>query len=137
VLKRFPANAFCTVEFFLDYHGSRGNVFPESPVDPIRQAIVKGSDYLGQKFRYKGTKLLQYLAASNLDPFLLYLDPWLVGGFGFGFGGIGVPGFRSRAATTSQYTVFPRAGVIDFNGDQCSVCPASFKRRRARARCAS
>lgn len=117
--KKYAANAYITVEFFLDYHDSRGNTFPASPVDPIRRSIVKASDYLDQKFRYKGTKLLQYLSQSNnIDVASIYLDPWL-SPFAFGGVGFGLGGSRGvfTPSHTSQHREWPRADVVDFNGD--------------------
>lgn len=122
VLKRFPANAYTDPLYFIDYHSSRGNAITESPLDPIRRAIVQGSDYLDQRWRYKGVKLLQYLANNSLDPALIYLDPWLSP---FAFGGVGVGGPRSlfAPASTSQHTQWPRQGVIDHSGDQVYGVP--------------
>lgn len=124
VIRRYQANAYIGEQFFFDYHQSRGNIFPESPLDPIRKSIVKSTDYLNQRFRYKGTKLLQYLSGGLLDPMLLYIDPWLSPAF-LGGTGIGIPGSRSTFAPshTSQFTEWPRQGVVDYNGDDVFGVP--------------
>lgn len=123
VLKRYPANAYIPVEFFLDYHASRGNDdFPASPVDPIRRAIVKATDYLNQRYRYKGIKLLQYLSSSALDPMLIYLDPWLIPE-SLGSAGVGISGQGFAPAHTSQFSEWPRQGVVDFSGDSVYGIP--------------
>lgn len=122
VLKKHPANAYITPEFYIDYHASRGNNVAESPLDPIRYAIVKGTDYLNQKYRYKGLKLLQYLSSSALDPMLIYLDPWIIPA-SLGSAGMGIPGRGFAPAHTSQFTEWPRQGVVDFNGDSVYGVP--------------
>lgn len=123
VLKKHAANAYITTQYFIDYHLSRGNEVPESPSDPMQRVIVKGTDFLNQRYRYKGVKLLQYLAHSESDPFLVYIDPWLSPpslGMGIGRGGGG-------ARSTSQYTEWPRQGVVDYNGDQVYGIPQVIK----------
>lgn len=125
VLKRYPANAYITTDFFFDYHLSRGVTYPDSPIEPVRRCIVKATDYLNQKYRYKGNKLLQYLSSPINDPFILYIDPWLIPA-ALGSAGLGIPGSRSPAfapAFTSQYTEWPRQGVVDFNGDDVYGIP--------------
>lgn len=125
VLKRYPANAYITTDFYIDYHNSRGNTIVESPLDPIRQCIVKATDYLNQKYRYKGIKLLQYLSSPINDPFILYIDPWLMPA-ALGSAGLGIPGSRGSSfapAFTSQYTEWPRQGVVDNNGDDVYGVP--------------
>lgn len=123
VIRKHAANAYISEQFFFDYHQSRGNIFAESPLDPIRKAIIKSTDYLDQRFRYKGIKLLQYLTSGNLDPMLIYIDPWLSPAF-FGGGGVGIiGGGRGGASHTSQYTAWPRQGVVDYNGDNVYGIP--------------
>lgn len=127
VLKKHAANAYIDPYYYLDYHLSRGNTVVASPLDPIRRCIVKATDFLNQRYRYKGVKLLQYLAHSESDPFLVYIDPWLAPpslGMGIGRGGA-----RSlfAPASTSQYVEWPRQGVVDFNGDQVYGIPQVIK----------
>lgn len=125
VVNMHPANAYTDPDYFISYHLSRGNTVVESPIDPILHAIVQGSDYINQRYRYKGIKLLQYLHTSNIDPRVV--DPWFAflnfGGAGFGSVGFG-PSFGD---ITSQYTEWPRQGVIDFNGDNVYGVPKVIK----------
>lgn len=122
VLKKFAANAYITPEFFIDYFTARGTPIAESPLDPIKQAIVLGTDYLNQKYRYKGVKLLQYVGSSVLDPMLIYIDPWLVP-VSLGQQGIGIGGRGLGVSHTSQFSEWPRQGVIDYNGDSVYGVP--------------
>lgn len=127
VLKRHAANAYIDPFYFLEYHASRGILIPESPLDTIRHSIVKGTDFLNQKYRYKGVKLLQYFGNHNLDPALLFVDPWL-SPFAFGGGvGLGGPHSMFSPASTSQYTEWPRQGVIDYSGDSVWGVPQVIK----------
>lgn len=124
VVKRFPANAYVTPTHFIDYHASRGDVVPESPIDGVRQAIVQATDFLDQRYRYKGVKLLQYISsAGSIDPLLTFIDPWLSPIFTIG--GVGFAGTASllSPSATSQYTQWPRQGVTDYSGDQVYGVP--------------
>lgn len=129
VLDKHPANAYATPEYYIQYHSSRGNLIVESPLDDIRRNIVKSTDFLNQRFRYKGIKLLQYLSNSNVDPRVV--DPWFAFmTFGGGFGSFaGTPlGLGSDIGDlTSQFTEWPRQGVIDFSGDNVYGIPQIIK----------
>ncbi len=124
VIRKYAANAYTTVQFFFDYHNSRGNLYPASPEDAVTRAIVMGSDYIDQRYRYRGVKLLQYIAQNGgIDPMFTYIDPWLspmmtAGGVGYA----GSPSLLQGAAT-SQHTQWPRQGVVDFNGDSVYGVP--------------
>lgn len=114
VLEIDPANAYITIEFLIKYVGSRP-VFtiPESPADALAQAIVNATDYLDQRYRYKGVKLLQFLSGTSLqDPMLPYLDPWLAP---FGYGAMNFDLYVP--SSTQQHTEWPRQGIVDFSGD--------------------
>lgn len=53
------ANSYVTVDEFVAFHTDRGNlVIAEADADQIEQAIIKGTDYLEQKFRllWKGSR---------------------------------------------------------------------------------
>jgi hypothetical protein len=124
-----PANAYCTADFFFQYSLSRGYTFPESPIDNIEAAIIQASDYLDQRYRFKGIKLLQFLSNGAFDPSIGFLDPWLanqgyLGGYGFGGGG---PGTNFEAwftpSSTIQHSEWPRQGVTDYNGDNVYGVP--------------
>lgn len=129
-----PANAYCTVAFFESYNDSRGNTYPASPTEGIMQAIVRATDYLDQRYRFKGTKFLQFLAGQEgnvIDPFIAFTDPWLSP-----FGWTVTP-FGSQAAfqpsTTQQRTEWPRQGCVDYNGDNVYGVPLVVQRATAEA----
>jgi hypothetical protein len=53
------ANSYATVEEFVAFHTDRGNTtLAEADTDQIEAALIKGTDYLGQKFRllWKGSR---------------------------------------------------------------------------------
>jgi hypothetical protein len=53
------ANSYATVQEFKDFHTARGNtVLAEADDDQVESALVKGTDYLEQKFRllWKGSR---------------------------------------------------------------------------------
>lgn len=51
------ANAYITVDFFKTYHADRGNAYTAVD-DAIQQAIIKATQYLDGRFRFRGLKLL-------------------------------------------------------------------------------
>lgn len=56
------ANSYATAEEFVDFHTERGNTtLAEADTDQIEAALVKGTDYLTQKFRllWKGSRALE------------------------------------------------------------------------------
>jgi hypothetical protein len=127
VVAENPANAYCTVEFFESYHQSRGNPYPASPADAIQTAIVQATDYLDQRYRFKGIKLFQFLADNPAyDPAFALIDPWLAN-FGW-LGGTGAaPGMNFTGLYVPSYTIqktaWPRQGVVDANGDNVYGVP--------------
>lgn len=135
IIKRTPANAYITTDFLLTYNNSRGMFsFADSPIEPVEQAIVIATDFLDQRYRYKGVKLLQYIAqAANIDPLLTFIDPWLSPIFTMG--GVGFAGTPSllQPATTSQHTQWPRQGVTDYSGDQVFGVPRVIQEACAEA----
>lgn len=118
-----PANAYVDVDYFTLYHTSRGNAFPGSPVESVQHAIVMASDYIDQKYRFKGIKLMQLLSSDNIDPFLPYIDPWL-SPFGFNEG---IAPSIYEPSTTAQQTEWPRQGVVDYSGDSVYGVPLVVK----------
>lgn len=117
-----PANAYVTTDWLSQYNLSRGTfVYATSPDDQVQQAIVQATDYLDQRYRYKGIKLLQFFTEPNFDPMIAYIDPWLL------------PFAMSDNAaywmpsTTQQHTEWPRQGSVDFNGDSVYGIPIAVK----------
>lgn len=112
VIAMNPANAYITEEFFWTYVNSRAKAPSVSYTeDTIRGAIVVATDYIDQKYRFKGIKLLQFLGNPDLDPLLPFIDPWL-SPFGFT-----QTDWSFIPSTTQQHTQWPRQGVVDFSGD--------------------
>lgn len=114
------ANAYISVDQFKQYHNSRGNDYSDSPVESIQYAIVKATDYIDQKYRFKGVKLSQVAGDPLLDPTLAFIDPFL-SPIGIGF----VPALT--AAVTAQTTEWPRQGVTDYNGASIAGIPRAVK----------
>lgn len=134
VVAMSPANAYATVDFFLQYHASRGNPVPASPTDTIMQAIVQATDYIDQRYRFKGIKLFQFLTDNPaFDPMIAFIDPWIAslgflgGGPGSDFVGLFTPSY------TAQHTEWPRQGVVDFNGDSVYGVPLTVQRATCEA----
>ncbi len=116
VIAKEGANAYMTVEQFKAYHDARGNSYSASPIETIRYAIVKATDYLDQKYRYKGTKSVHVVGSPLIDPNLAFIDPFLSPM------GVGVIPYLS-SATSSQTTEWPRQGVTDYNGNMILGIP--------------
>lgn len=123
-----PANAYIYPDFLKQYATARGNFsYPDSPAEAVQNAIVQASDYIDQRYRFKGVKLLQFLSNPNFDPSIGFLDPWL-GMQGFLGGG---PGTNYEAwftpSSTQQALQWPRQGVVDLNGDNAYGVPLAVK----------
>ena len=122
------ANAYIYPDFLQQYVGARGNfVIPDSPPEAIQNAIVQASDYINQRYRYKGIKLLQFLSNGAFDPSIGFIDPWL-GEMGWLGGGPGT-NFESwfTPSATAQALEWPRIGCIDNNGDTVFGIPLAIK----------
>lgn len=53
------ANAYIDVATFSAYHADRGNAIPGTPTnEQLEQAIIRATDYLDQRFRFVGKRLL-------------------------------------------------------------------------------
>jgi hypothetical protein len=115
------ANAYITPDMYLRYHRTRGNILasPLPSEESLQASIVRGTDYLENKYRYKGIKLLQSVGNPNVDPNMAFLDPYLSP---FGVGSLP---FYS-ASTSSQSTQWPRQGVVDYNGDTVNGIPVAI-----------
>jgi hypothetical protein len=113
------ANAYIDIPYFKSYHNSRGNVFGTPSDTALQNAIVKATDYLDQKYRYKGIKRIQTLGNDpGVD--IGFLDPWI---FPFAFGGTPF----LTPSTSTQTTEWPRTGVVDFSGDTLRGIPKALK----------
>lgn len=129
VVDQNPANAYTSVTYFNTYCNSRGMTFPASPIDAVLQALVLATDYIDQRYRFKGIKLFQFLTDNPaFDPIQGMLDPWLLdfgilgGTPGVAAGGLMYDAFYTPSYTT-QHTEWPRQGVVDFNGDNVYGVP--------------
>jgi hypothetical protein len=118
-----PANAYISVADFNKYHVSRGNTTGNQSSVDIRAAIVKATDYLDQKYRYSGIKLLQSFGDANnafgnaRGSFLVsWLTPYALDTISF-----------NTMSTSKQGTEWPRQGVTDFNGDTVNGIPKQIK----------
>lgn len=113
------ANAYIDINWFKSYHDSRGNVYGTPSDGAVQNSIVKGTDYLDQKYRYKGIKLIQSLGQEpgvNIG----FLDPWVMP-FVYGTVPFMIP------STTTQTTEWPRQSVNDLNGDTVNGIPNAIK----------
>ena len=122
------ANAYIYPDVLAQYVGARGNfTYPDSPAEAIQNAIVQASDYIDQRYRFKGVKLLQFLSNGAFDPSIGFIDPWL-GQMGFLGGG---PGTNYEAwftpSATQQALEWPRQGCVDLNGDSVFGIPLCVK----------
>lgn len=66
------ANAYITEQEFKDYHNERGNDIASLAGGDIQKAIIKATDYIDTKFRFKGTRVAA--GQSTLWPRLDALD---------------------------------------------------------------
>ena len=109
------ANAYITPDQYLRYHRTRGNILasPLPSDESLQASIVRATDYLETKYRYKGIKLLQSMGNPNIDPY-----------FSLAFGLGSIPLYA--ASTTTQSTQFPRQGVIDYNSDTVNGIPVAI-----------
>lgn len=114
------ANAYMTVAEFVKYHAARGNPVVESPVDAIQTAIVQATDYLDQKYRYSGIKLLQTLGNAPQDANSVFLEAWLTP---YALNSVSY----LTPATSTQSTEWPRRGVVDFSGNTVLGIPKQIK----------
>jgi hypothetical protein len=114
------ANAYIDVTYFEKYMDSRGIPYANSPIEPIQQAIVKATDYLDQRYRFKGVKLIQMLGDPGMSLDIGFITPWLTPQI---FGSVPY----LTPATSSQPTEWPRQGVVDYSGDTINGIPRQIK----------
>ncbi len=115
------ANAYMSTGAFLTYVTARGYTTISWDGPTMQHAIVQATDYIDQKYRFKGVKLVQTLGSSNLDPNLGFSQPWLAP-FNFGQNPFLTP------STTTQTTEWPRQGVVDINGDSVNGIPDAVRK---------
>lgn len=115
------ANAYIDEAFFVLYHASRGNLVPAGKTSAqIQAAIVQATDYIDQKYRFSGVKLLQVLGNSAFDANSVIVESWLTP--------FAIQSFSYLTPSTSkQSTEWPRQGVVDFNGNTIRGIPEAIK----------
>jgi hypothetical protein len=115
------ANAYLTEAAFRLYHSSRGTAIPAGKVSAdIQTAIVKATDYLDQKYRFSGVKLLQRLGSSPLDVNAVFLQSWLTP---YAVNSLNI----LTPSTSTQTTEWPRQGVVDLNGNTVNGIPKAIQ----------
>lgn len=114
------ANAYITTAFYETYHTSRGNNIGNPSTAALQGAIVKGTDYLEQRYRYAGIKLLQTLGNAFIDANAVFIEPWLTP---YPLNGQ----MYLTPSTSKQSTEWPRQGVVDFNGNSINGIPPQIK----------
>lgn len=118
------ANAYIDVDFYRLYFMARG-VAIGTPADlALQGAIVQASDYLDQRYRFRGVKLVQTITSLPMDSNAVLLESWLTP-----FALTGVPFLASSIST--QTTQWPRQGAIDNNGNQINGIPENLRRATA------
>lgn len=116
-----PANAYIDLVFLQKYHTSRGNAIPVSATSAAQQAaIVKATDYLDARYRYRGVKLIQRVGTDLSDANAVFIEPWLTP---WALNGLAI----LSPSTTPQNTEWPRQGVTDLNGDTVNGIPLAVK----------
>jgi hypothetical protein len=120
VLSMVPANAYITETYLNSYLASRNRALALSlTATQYQGAIVQATDYLDQRYRYKGVKLLQF-CATDPDTFV-FVDPY------FSAWIFPYSSFLS-SSYTQQHTEWPRQGCVDYNGDMVYGVPTPIER---------
>jgi hypothetical protein len=115
------ANAYIDVVEFTKYHLARGNAVPVgASTGSIQAAIVQATDYLDQRYRYTGVKLLQTIGSAIIDANATFLETWLTP---YALNGVSY----LTPTTSKQSTEWPRQGVVDYNGDSINGIPKQVK----------
>jgi hypothetical protein len=114
------ANAYIDTLFYKSYHQSRGNNVGTPTAAQMQGAIVKATDYLDQRYRFGGVKLLQTIGASFIDANAVFIEPWLTP---YALNGLSY----LTPSTSKQSTEWPRQGVVDFNGNTVNGIPPQIK----------
>lgn len=114
------ANAYIDAAFFNSYHASRGNSTGNPSSAALQGAIVKASDYLDQRYRYAGVKLLQTLGHAVVDANAAFIESWLTP---YALNGLSY----LTPSTSTQTTEWPRQGVVDYSGNSINGIPPQIK----------
>jgi hypothetical protein len=115
------ANAYISVSEFIKYHLARGNAVPVGATNlSIMQAIVQGTDYIDQKYRFSGVKLLQTMGTAIMGVNATFIESWLTP---YALSGVSY----LTPSTSKQSTEFPRQGVVDNSGDTVNGIPKAVK----------
>jgi hypothetical protein len=59
------ANSYVTLAYFQNYHTNRGNDYSDSSDDEIKGALVRSTDYLDQRFDFRGVRLNAGIKAAG------------------------------------------------------------------------
>lgn len=115
------ANAYITVIELKRYLASRG--YDTTASDALLQtSIVQATDYLDQRYSYKGVKLVQKFGSNISALNGVFVEPWLTPTV-WGVAGVNV----LVPSTTPQATQWPRQGVVDTSGDSVNGIPGALK----------
>lgn len=118
-----PANAYIDIPYFSLYMTARGLTIPPAIAADnfsLQQAIVQATDYLDQRYRYTGIKLLQAYGSGVADDSVIFLESWLTP--------FALNSLSYLAPTTStQTTEWPRQGVTDYSGNTINGIPKQIK----------
>jgi hypothetical protein len=114
------ANAYIDTTFLQSYHASRGNSIPTVTLAAMQAAIVQGTDYLDQKYRFSGIKLLQSFGTNVMGQNASFLEAWLTP---YALSGVSY----LTPSVTNQSTEWPRQGVVDHNGDSVNGIPKAIR----------
>lgn len=128
VLSMYRANAYIDVDYLTSYLAARGiDIFAIIPASPttdafvkMQAAIVRATDYIDQKYRFAGIKLLQRTGQSLTDANATFLESWLTP---YALNGVSY----LTPSTSLQQTQWPRNGVVDDNGDTITGIPEAVK----------
>jgi hypothetical protein len=114
------ANAYISEDDLRKYASSRGISLPSVDDVAMQTAIVQATDYLDQKYKFRGTKLVQQLGNSNWDSNAVFLQPWLTP---YALNDLTL----LTPSTSTQSTEWPRQGAIDNNGNTINGIPRALK----------
>jgi hypothetical protein len=116
------ANAYTTIDEVKRYLASRGRDLGAFTDVQTQAAIVDASDYIDQRYVFKGVKRTQKFGTNVGPQNGVFVEPWLSPrAWGVVGSNILVP------STTPQETQWPRQGAVDRNGDTINGLPTAVK----------